>query len=76
MVVPLGSARVRRSRATYRPTVTPEGSTLVESSTGTTSSGSHGSGTLALRGQPGPQVSEPVPPWGDGARRRDEFATA
>jgi len=29
MVVPFGSARERRSRTTYRPTVTPEGSTLV-----------------------------------------------
>jgi hypothetical protein len=38
MVVPFGSARDRRSRTTYRPTVTPEGSTHVDTFTGTTSS--------------------------------------
>jgi hypothetical protein len=39
MVVPFGSARERRSRTTYRPTVTPEGSTHVDTAfTGTTSS--------------------------------------
>jgi hypothetical protein len=38
MVVPFGSAGERRSRTTYRPTVTPKGSTHVETSTGTTSS--------------------------------------
>jgi hypothetical protein len=38
MVVPFGSARERRSRTTYRPTVTPEGSTHVDTFTGTTSS--------------------------------------
>jgi hypothetical protein len=38
MVVPSGSARERRSRTTYRPTVTPEWSTHVETFTGTTSS--------------------------------------
>jgi hypothetical protein len=36
MVVPFGSER--RSRTTYRPTVTPEGSTHVATVTGTTSS--------------------------------------
>jgi hypothetical protein len=36
--VPSGSALERRSRTTYRPTVTPEGSTHVETFTGTTSS--------------------------------------
>jgi len=39
MVVPFGSARERRSRTTYRPTVTPQGSTHVDTaSTDTTSS--------------------------------------
>jgi hypothetical protein len=38
MVVPFGSARERRSRTTYRPTATPEGSTHVDTFTGTTSS--------------------------------------
>ncbi|MFI9534216.1 hypothetical protein ACIG56_13315 [Nocardia fusca] len=39
IVVPFGSALVRRSRTTYRPTVTPEGSTHVDPAfTGTTSS--------------------------------------
>jgi hypothetical protein len=38
MVVPFGSARERRSRTTYRPTVTPKGSTHVDTFTGTTSS--------------------------------------
>ncbi|GHK01704.1 hypothetical protein SY2F82_35010 [Streptomyces sp. Y2F8-2] len=38
MVVPFGSAIERRSRTTYRPTVTPEGSTHVDMFTGTTSS--------------------------------------
>ncbi|GGQ23375.1 hypothetical protein GCM10010187_44760 [Actinomadura coerulea] len=39
MVVPFGSALERRSRTTYRPTVTPEGSTHVDTRfTGTTSS--------------------------------------
>jgi hypothetical protein len=38
MVVPFGSALERRSRTTYRPTVTPEGSTPVDTFTGTTSS--------------------------------------
>jgi hypothetical protein len=38
MVVPFGSARERRSRTTYRPTMTPEGSTHVDTFTGTTSS--------------------------------------
>jgi hypothetical protein len=38
MVVPFGSALERRSRTTYRPTVTPEGSTHVDTFTGTTSS--------------------------------------
>jgi hypothetical protein len=48
MVVPFGSARERRSRTTYRPTVTPEGSTHVDTFTGTTSSVSRtASGRLA-----------------------------
>jgi hypothetical protein len=38
MVVPFGSALGRRSRTTYRPTVAPEGSTHVDTFTGTTSS--------------------------------------
>jgi hypothetical protein len=38
MVMPFGSARERRSPTTYRPTVTPEGSTHVDTFTGTTSS--------------------------------------
>jgi hypothetical protein len=38
MVVPFESALERRSRTTYRPTVTPEGSTHIETFTGTTSS--------------------------------------
>lgn len=36
--MPFGSAAERRSRTTYRPTVTPEESTHVETFTGTTSS--------------------------------------
>jgi len=50
MVVPFGSARERRSRTTYRPTVTPEGSTHVDTAfTGTTSSFSGtASGKLAV----------------------------
>jgi hypothetical protein len=49
MVVPFGSARERRSRTTYRPTVTPEGSTHVDTFTGTTSSVSRtASGKLAV----------------------------
>ncbi|TDT98795.1 hypothetical protein EDD99_7030 [Streptomyces sp. 846.5] len=50
MVVPFGSARKRRSRTTYRPTVTPEGSTHVDTAfTGTTSSFSRtASGNLAV----------------------------
>jgi hypothetical protein len=49
MVVPFGSALERRSRTTYRPTVTPEGSTHVDSFTGTTSSFScTASGRLAV----------------------------
>jgi hypothetical protein len=49
MVVPFGSALERRSRTTYRPTVTPEGSTHVDTAfTGTTSSFSRtASGRLA-----------------------------
>jgi len=38
MVVPFGRARERRSRTTYRPAVTPAGSTQVDAFTGTTSS--------------------------------------
>ncbi|GGR64998.1 hypothetical protein GCM10010282_67500 [Streptomyces roseolus] len=38
MAVPFGSAMERRSRTTYRPTVTPEESTPVDTFTGTTSS--------------------------------------
>ena len=38
MVVPFGSALERRSRTTYRPTVTPGGSTHIDTFTGTTSS--------------------------------------
>ena len=49
MVVPFGSARERRSRTTYRPTVTPEGSTHVDTFTGTTSSFSRtASGKVAV----------------------------
>ncbi len=36
--MPFGSALERRSRTTYRPTVTPEESTHVDTFTGTTSS--------------------------------------
>jgi hypothetical protein len=47
--VPFGSARERRSRTTYRPTVTPEGSTHVDTFTGTTSSFSRtASGKVAV----------------------------
>jgi hypothetical protein len=51
MVVPFRSARERRSRTTtYRPTVTPEGSTHVEMFTGTTSSVSRTvAGKVAVR---------------------------
>ncbi len=50
MVVPFGSALERRSRTTYRPTVTPEGSTHVDIAfTGTTSSFSRtASGKVAV----------------------------
>jgi hypothetical protein len=49
MVVPFGSAHERRSRTTYRPTVTPEGSTHVDTFTGTTSSFSRtASGKVAV----------------------------
>ncbi len=50
MVVPFGSAHERRSRTTYRPTVTPEGSTHVDTAfTGTTSSFSRtASGKIAV----------------------------
>ncbi|GEB55309.1 hypothetical protein GCM10017674_53120 [Streptomyces gardneri] len=50
MVVPFGSARERRSRTTYRPTATPEGSTHVDTAfTGTTSSFSRtASGKVAV----------------------------
>ncbi|GLY70274.1 hypothetical protein Atai01_68930 [Amycolatopsis taiwanensis] len=49
MVVPFGSARERRSRTTYRPTVTLEGSTHVDTFTGTTSSFSRtASGKVAV----------------------------
>jgi len=49
MVVPFGSGLERRSRTTYRPTVTPEGSTHVDTFTGTTSSFSRtASGKLAV----------------------------
>jgi hypothetical protein len=49
MVVPFGSALERRSRTTYRPTVTPEGSTHLDTFTGTTSSFSGtASGKLAV----------------------------
>jgi len=49
MVVPFGSARERRSRTTYRPAVTPEGSTHVDTFTGTTSSFSRtASGNVAV----------------------------
>jgi len=49
LVVPFGSARERRSRTTYRPTVTPEGSTHVDTFTGTTSSvPGTASGTVAV----------------------------
>ena len=48
-VVPFGSALERRSRTTYRPTVTPEGSTHVDTFTGTTSSFSRtASGKVAV----------------------------
>ena len=47
--MPFGSARKRRSRTTYRPTVTPEGSTHVDTFTGTTSSVSRtASGKVAV----------------------------
>jgi hypothetical protein len=49
MVEPFGSALERRSRTTYRPTVTPEGSTHVDTFTGTTSSASRmTSGKIAV----------------------------
>ncbi|GAA0695987.1 hypothetical protein GCM10009548_80480 [Streptomyces malaysiensis subsp. malaysiensis] len=49
MVVPFGSAAERRSRTTYRPTVTPEESTHVDTFTGTTSSFSRtASGKVAV----------------------------
>ena len=48
-IVPFGSAPERRSRTTYRPTVTPEGSTHVDTFTGTTSSVSRtASGKVAV----------------------------
>jgi hypothetical protein len=48
MVVPFGSARERRSRTLYRPTVSPSRSTHVDTVTGITSSLSCAAfGTLA-----------------------------
>ncbi|GGT98025.1 hypothetical protein GCM10010177_66400 [Actinomadura citrea] len=70
MVVPFGSARERRSRTTYRPTVTPEGSTHVAMFTGTTSSSSGtASGKVAVAAvvrqrvfveAPWPDATEPL----------------
>ncbi|GHJ35055.1 hypothetical protein Sm713_06640 [Streptomyces sp. TS71-3] len=71
MVVPFGSAGWR-SRTTYRPTVTPEGSTRVDIAfTGTTSSFSRtATGNVAaaaallqrvFAGAPWPDATEPSP---------------
>jgi hypothetical protein len=65
MVVPFGSALERRSRTTYRPTVTPEGSTHVDTFTGTTSSFSGtASGKLAVVAVVRQQVFAEAP-WPD-----------
>ena len=66
MVVPFGSALERRSRTTYRPTVTPEGSTHVDTAfTGTTSSFSRtASGKLAVVAVVRQQVFAEAP-WPD-----------
>jgi hypothetical protein len=77
MVVPFGSALERRSRTTYRPTVTPEGSTHVDTAfTGTTSSFSRtDSGRIAVAAvvrqrvfaeAPWPDAPERLPPEGQG----------
>jgi hypothetical protein len=59
MVVPFGSALERRSRTTYRPTVTPEGSTHVDTFMGTTSSFSRtATGNLAVVAMVRQQVFE------------------
>ncbi|GED87409.1 hypothetical protein TNCT6_44940 [Streptomyces sp. 6-11-2] len=65
MVVPFGSALERRSRTTYRPTVTPEGSTHVDTFTGTTSLFSRtASGKVAVAAVVRQRVFAEVP-WPD-----------
>jgi len=65
MVVPFGSALERRSRTAYRPTVTPEGSTHVDTFTDTTSSFScTASGKLAVVAVVRQQVFAEAP-WPD-----------
>jgi hypothetical protein len=65
MVVPFGSVLERRSLTTYRPTVTPEGSTHVDTFTGTTSSFSGTtSGKLAVVAVVRQQVFAEAP-WPD-----------
>jgi len=51
MIVPFGRAVERHSRTTYRPTVTPEESTHVDTFTGTTSSFSR-TASLKVAGPP------------------------
>jgi hypothetical protein len=70
MVVPFGSALERRSRTTYRPTVTPEGSTHVDTAfTGTTSSFSRtASGKVAVVAVVRQQVFAEAP-WPDATAR-------
>jgi hypothetical protein len=65
MVVPFGSALKQRSRTTYRPTVTPERSTHVDTFTGITSSFSRtASGKVAVVGVVRQQVFAEAP-WPD-----------
>src|SRR5581483_8883441 len=76
MVVPFGSALERRSRTTYRPTVTPQGSTHVDTFMGTTSSLSHTAApkvaVATVARQPGlaqaPRPAASVPRNGPGPR--------
>ena len=58
--MPFGSASVQRSRATYRPTVTPERSTHVDSFMGITSSFCRTAG-WSLAGAAAPAVPGPRP---------------
>jgi hypothetical protein len=68
MVVPFGSALEQRSRTIYRPTVTPERSTHVDTFTGITSSFSRtASGKVAVVAVVRQQVFAEAP-WPDATK--------